>query len=89
MKVKIIPAEDLSTKTLIAEDYVRTPVIVTITEEVQTDYRIHLDVETSDQAQSMLEEMDDVLAFLTEQGAKKKDVRITERWVSSAVVEDK
>lgn len=89
MKTKIVPASELSPKTLRAKDYVLSPVRIVIVETVETSYLVHLDVDTSDQAQSMLEEMDDVMDFLIKQGAKKKGVRATDRYVASAVVEDK
>ena len=87
MKTKIIPASELSPKTLRAKDYVLNPVLVTITETVETDYLVHLEAETSDQAQSELEEMSDAgLMHLFKKG-KQKGVRVTDRYVSSAVVE--
>jgi len=90
MKTKIIPASQLSTKTLRAKDYVLSPVRVTIKEEIETDYIVHIGpVETSDQAQSMLEEMADADLMALLKRSKKKDLRVTERWVASAMVEDK
>lgn len=88
MKAKIVPASKLTTKTLRAKDYVLSPVRVTITETVETDYIVHLDVETSDQAQSMLEEMSDADLMSLLKGKKKRAIRVTDRWVASAVAED-
>lgn len=91
MKIKIIPSSELTPKTLRAEDYVLSPVRVTITETVETDYLVHIGpVDTSDQAQSMLEEMDDadLMKLLRSSLSRKKAVRITDRHVASAVVED-
>jgi hypothetical protein len=88
MKIKIVPASELSTKTLRAKDYVLSPVKVTITEEIETDYIVHIGpVDTSDEAQSMLEEMDEASLMTLLKKSKKVDRRVTERWVVSAIVE--
>jgi hypothetical protein len=88
MKVKIVPSEEITPKTLRAEDYVLSTVRVTVGEEVETDYEIKLDVETSDEAQSMLEEMTDTDLMALLRTGKKKDERVTDRWVKSAVAEE-
>lgn len=90
MKIKIVPPEMLSTKTLAARDYVLSKFRVTIEETVETDYFTYLEAETSDQAQSMLEEMSDadLVKMIKSGNTKKADRRVTDRRVLSAVAED-
>jgi len=89
MKAKIIPASELTTKTLRAKDYVLTPVRVTITEEVETDYLVHIGpIDTSDEAQCMLEEMSDEELMRLLKKSKKRDVRVVDRRVASAIIEE-
>lgn len=89
MKVKIVPASELSSKTLRAEDYVLTPFRVTYMEEIEKDVIIHLQADTSDQAQSMLEEMADSDLINNLRSNKPKNVRVVDRRILSVVAEDK
>lgn len=90
MKIKIVPANQLSTKTLAAKDYVLTKFRVTIEETAETDYLTYLKAETSDQAQSMLEEMSDadLVKMIKSGNTKRADLRVTKRHVASVVAED-
>lgn len=90
MKAKIVPSSQLSTKTLQAKDYVLTKFRVTIAETIETDYFTWLEAETSDQAQSMLEEMSDadLVKMIKSGNTKKATLRVTDRRVLSAVAED-
>jgi len=82
MKIKIVPAKELITKTLRAKDYVLKPYKVTWREEIEHVTIVHLDACCNDQAQSMLESMDDSALIRTLMKGEKKEVHYRERYVT-------
>ena len=58
MKIKIVPASELSSKTLRAKDYIMREYLVTYTETIQTEVRIQLPATTIEQAREELLDMD-------------------------------
>lgn len=82
MKTKIVPADELSTKTLRARDYVLKKFKVTITEETEIDAVIQLPAEDLDEAWEQLVGMyDDELMKLVK--GNKTDFRVLNREVTS------
>lgn len=82
MKIRVVPASELSSKTLRAKDYVLKPYKVTWMEEIEHVTIVHLDADCNDQAQSMLESMEDSTLIETLMKGEKKEVNYRERYVT-------
>jgi len=84
MKTKTVKASELSTKSLLARDYVLKPYLVTYREVVERDVLVHLRADTAEEAQELLDELSDsdLIATLQRNGkAKLKDMRCIDRQV--------
>lgn len=82
MKIKIVPASELSPKTLRAEDYVMKPFKVTYREEIEYEVIVKLDADDPDDARLKLDEMqgeNDSDFINTLHAGKRVGLAITER----------
>jgi hypothetical protein len=88
MKTRIVPSSELSTKTLRAKDYVLKPFKITYVEETETDVVVYLDVQTTEEAREMLDEMDDSDFIATMRKGKRAGFRVTDRAMTDVEVTD-